>query len=546
MRVQNQHNPHVPRPVADPDAVLPAHLVERQDFIVEVKERLAGLEGAVRVPREGTSTQRVGATLSAIEQAAPVVVDPMLPLDVDGHRFGSPDLLVRHAAGYLPVVVQYHATTEPRNTTIQVSPADAPGDLRELDGLRYRARYGYTDSLLLAHHTRMLQAAGAHAGPLLGAVIGRCELDLGDGPDLYLAWVDLEDPIYRDPQDADVRRTVLERYDDAFARQVEIAQTARTLESAQDPRRPVLPIWQNECTTCEFSEHCHAELVADDDASVWFTTGQIPREAWTFLRSTGVRSVQDLAELDTSDDAPWWPAYVDALVGIADTRARTDLRTLQRRARLLVAGELAEPKNPGEPIEVPSADVEIDIDMESDPAGLVHLWGVRVRQGQDDSTAQYSGDIASWSEMTYDDAVALAQQFLDRLRELVAEADADGRSVAIYHWGPVERTKLHGYLGAEACADVTDRFVDLNRTFARQFFTVHGTGLKVVAPAFGFEWHDDDAGGLTSQLKLLTVRDGSDTDASAEAKQWVLRYNEDDNAAMAAVRDGMRRLADAP
>ncbi len=84
-------------------------------------------------------------------------------------------------------------------------------------------------------------------------------------------------------------------------------------------------------------------------------------------------------------------------------------------------------------------------------------------------------------------------------------------------------------------------FVDLEKVFKANFVSLHGSGIKKVAPIFGFSWRVDDPGGAISQTYLSRVHASTDPDDVAAAKEWLLTYNEDDNAAMAKIRDGMRR-----
>lgn len=64
--------------------------------------------------------------------------------------------------------------------------------------------------------------------------------------------------------------------------------------------------------------------------------------------------------------------------------------------------------------------------------------------------------------------------------------------------------------------------------------------IKRVAPHFGFQWRDEDPGGLQSQDWLLLARETTDPEQRAELTQRILAYNEDDVRARAAIRDGMR------
>ncbi|MGB0973131.1 MAG: ribonuclease H-like domain-containing protein [Mycobacterium sp.] len=82
-------------------------------------------------------------------------------------------------------------------------------------------------------------------------------------------------------------------------------------------------------------------------------------------------------------------------------------------------------------------------------------------------------------------------------------------------------------------------FVDLEKVFKKNFFALHGSSIKKVAPQFGFSWRVDDPGGAISQTYLSKVHTSADPDEVSAAKHWLLTYNEDDNAAMAAIRDGI-------
>jgi RNase_H superfamily len=89
----------------------------------------------------------------------------------------------------------------------------------------------------------------------------------------------------------------------------------------------------------------------------------------------------------------------------------------------------------------------------------------------------------------------------------------------------------------------TGVFVDLEQVFKANYVSLHGSSIKKVAPLFGFTWRVNDPGGAISQTYLSKVHTSTDPDEVARAKEWLLTYNEDDNAAMAKIRDGMRTEA---
>lgn len=186
---------------------------------------------------------------------------------------------------------------------------------------------------------------------------------------------------------------------------------------------------------------------------------------------------------------------------------------------------------------VPSATVEIDIDNENDLNHRVYMWGARVRTGTDDTSAIYHGEFTDWEPMTEESERALAQRFVDWLRAQRAAVEAAGGSLLVFHWSPPEWSKLHKILGREAVSDLTGDdgvFRDVEAVFKDQFASLRGTSIKKVAPLYGFRWRVDDPGGAISQTYYTTATTSPNPAEVDAAKAWLLAYNEDDNAAMAA------------
>jgi predicted RecB family nuclease len=57
-------------------------------------------------------------------------------------------------------------------------------------------------------------------------------------------------------------------------------------------------------------------------------------------------------------------------------------------------------------------------------------------------------------------------------------------------------------------------------------------------PVFGFAWRDEDPGGLQSQLWLAEARSANDPEVAEQLRIRIVRYNQDDVSATAALRDG--------
>jgi predicted RecB family nuclease len=229
-------------------------------------------------------------------------------------------------------------------------------------------------------------------------------------------------------------------------------------------------------------------------------------------------------------------------LSVGEVRKR--LAAAVERAEMICDGVEVE-RTGGGPVEVPVADIEIDLDIEYDLDNRVYMWGARLRWGADDSSAQYVAQFVEW-----DREEALAARFVAWLRGHCKAAGDTGQSVKVFHWSHAERSKLTNILGMANIGDLIDPetgvFIDLEKVFKANFVSLYGSSIKKVAPYFGFTWRVNDPGGAISQTYLSKARTSTNTEEVAAAKEWLLTYNEDDTAAMAKIRDGMRTLSESP
>ncbi len=248
------------------------------------------------------------------------------------------------------------------------------------------------------------------------------------------------------------------------------------------------------------------------------------------LQGLGVTSTSELAQVDL-DDAAWVAGYLERLPHQSNAEKR--LVDAVTRARMIEADVPLARTSPG-PLEVPSADVEIDFDIEWDSGDQVYLWGARIRSGQDDSTAEYV-PFVSWDDMD-DGGAELAGQFVAWLRARIQAAGSAGESIAVFHYTSPETRYLENLLGEENVQDVLECFVDLHAFVKENYFGVEGIGLKKVAAALEFAWEDEDPGGMQSQTWLQIARDAADPE-HVVMRERILAYNADDVAATAVLRD---------
>ena len=544
--------PAEPAATGTPERVRAARTLEAQ-LLEALVDAAAGLVVDLRLLADdpGASTE---ACRRAMTAGAAVVVGGTLPADHAGHRTGRPDLLVRGADGpdgrprYHPAEVKAHKVllgprggrrededVAPPQVVATTLDAPRPLDPQPLEGTTLRLGTREGDFLQLAHYHRMLQAAGFAAERPLGGVLA---VDtVRDGAPV-LAWTDLTTPVVRTFSRSDERgwrlRSLLERYDHEHGLRLDVARTAaRRTGSPDDPAPLVRPVVQRECAHCLWWTHCRAEL-PDDDVSLRIDKGALDVREVLALRRHGVGTVPELAaaELDVL-----LPQYLPEVThrGGAENR----LRVARRRARMLTAGVDFDRETDG-PIEVPGADVEVDLDIESAADGRIYLWGFLLHEpGR--TQPRYLA-FSRFADLDDDAETALAVEAFRWLRDLVEGP----RSVRVYHYSAYEPSAVRTLAARTPqpelvwAAGYTAELVDLYEVVKAHFFGAGGLGLKPIAQHAGFRWRDDDPGGLNSQAWFGEAVHDADPAARARARQRVLDYNEDDVRATHVLRGWLR------
>ena len=557
VKTQHRFDPHgAPRAEAatadDDPLVLRAEAARRHKAVVleQIIARCTGRVVDLRLLAADGPEVQAAATRAALVDGVDVVVGGVLPLDLVRHRSGAPDLLVRGSddpsgrPAYHPVLVVWHKLLTPAAKSgtgeggeVPTLPwtsfeQPSPVDLQRLPDLALRLRSEERDLRQLAHHHRLLQAAGFGGATAWGGLVGT-----DDPHDPSLTWCDLDEPLLRtfDPEVPGGYRleAALVRYDAAFARRVAVAEAARA-------GRPLLaPVVVRECATCPWWERCRSRL-DDDDVSLRIDRGALDRTEVEALRELHAGTVHALASADL--DA-LLPRYLERVP--LRSHAESRLRTAVRRARLLEGGVPFVRETSG-PIEVRGAEVEVDLDIESSADGRVYLWGFWVERP---ARAAKDGEYVAFAEfrdLDEEAETALAVAAFTWLRSLV-EA---GETVVVYHYSSYEVSQIDALAQrsgdpvlAWASAYAREGFVDLLDVVKEHWFGVSGLGLKLVAAHSGFAWRDDDPGGLNSQRWFADAVHGPDPEARAASEARVLAYNEDDVLATRHVRAWLRAQA---
>lgn len=470
---------------------------------------------------------QIATTHEAMAHGIAVIASGWLPDDLPGRREGRVDLLIREQQpgpdgryGYWPALIKNHKTIRPfrpenpprgEPEVLIYTTLDLPGyDVGLIaEGLQVRARGD--DVLELAHNWRMLTACGfAAAGTPRGAVIGSDQLH----GETVLAWQVLD----------------FDAYDREFDFRVSIADVARSRTGApSDPEPLVEPIYVRECDGCPWQSSC-MDLLGPDDASA--EVGKLSAGEWLTLRGQGVRTTAQLAALD--------PAAAP------DPRVRDAIFT----ARMALSGDYLMRTTAG-PIELERADIEVDLDIESDRDGRVYLWGMLVTDSGSDAPARYESAL-DWAPLDDVREARVGAQFWSMITGLAQIASESGKSLKIYHYSTPEPNHLlklaargedpalglSGLPTVAAARDFIDRyFIDLLPVMRGNFLGRKGLGLKMSATKGpGFQWRDDDPGGAQSQVWLQIAYADYLPAAREQSRVRILEYNEDDVQATLALR----------
>jgi predicted RecB family nuclease len=563
VKTQNAFNPTIAREAPPNDASIGANerFAELFDggaqFVAAVLDQLidccTGRVVDLRPLSANTREVQVEACIRAMRSRANVIIGGCLPVDLSGHRVGSPDLLIRGAdtarelPAYHPAVVKWHKIIErsrpPENESEDLRvlrystlTEPAPASVVEVEGYGLRTGSRLADFLQLVHYHRMLQACGFGADQALGGVIGTD--DLFEAP--VLTWADLAQPSVRTFSRSSPEgwrlRSLSERYDHEHAFRLKIAAVAQqqTGQSDHDPELLVRPIVNKECPRCQWWEHCLPQL-DPNDVSLRINTAPLDMREIATLRRHGITTITELADTELDQLLEWYLPEVTHRSGAEDR-----IRVAVRRARMLLEGISFDRETTGI-IEVPQAEVEIDLDIESSADGRVYLWGFLVQQAGERNAAYH--EFSRFDDLDDQSEAALAVDAFIWLRNIVQSEP----SVAIFHYSAYEVAKIielarreHQELLDWAAAYAEEHFVDVLEIVKTHYFGVSGLGLKLMARHVGFRWRDEDPGGLNSQLWFAEAVHGETAEARVRARRRVLEYNEDDVTATSQVRVWLR------
>jgi predicted RecB family nuclease len=502
---------------------------------------------------------------------------------------GEPDLLVRHGYGYVPVDAKSHKSLgvakEPGSGTALVSDVGEPFPGAAVPDPDATPRKRLDDLLQLAHYRRLLEAAGlASTSDNLGGICG------SEG---VIVWYDLDERWLGPSEYVEAAPTgplsAMERYDLEFALRLDVHLAA--LAHVESEASPLLaePIVCEQCDMCRWRDWCGARLneVADlslitgvdvvrrrlykahgvDDlhglAALDWTTAELVRAGVDLedilARAAHLPGATPLAALVPTRTKQVEDLAAHGVVTVADTK-KIDRRTLglcgagatNLAAQIDLAGARVGPasayrRRGVDRVEVPRGDVEVDVDMENTADGC-YLWGALVTDRRGAAPDARYVSFATWDPDVARGELEAFGQFWRWFAAERARAHAEGATFRAYCYSRgAEEGQMRPIAERLGLVDEVDAFlssndwVDLLEVVRRHLVTGRSLGLKETAPLAGFAWRSDEVGGDLAMVAYDTAVDDTDPAAAAEARDWILEYNEDDVRATAALREWLDR-----
>lgn len=558
------------------------------DTFAGVFEGMEGVEVVDAEDRDAKEWQ----TMQAVKRGALVIAGGRLPIDHEGHRVGEPDLLVRHGEGYLPIEVKAHKVLE--NVRKAGSGKALVGGVSDpfLDAAvtdtEHNARVRLDDLLQLAHYRALLESAGIASPACFAAGV--------IGTEGVLVWHDLDAVRVDAPEHLDdppaAKVSALVRYDLEFAHRLEISSAAESHLLDESVALVAEPVVCEQCDMCRWREWCGDRMEEVADLSLIAGVGMGKRRLY---KKQGVDDLAGLAALDwrtaelfrnkvdvvdlrglaegkpgstpLASVIPKRPKQVEALAAVGfhtvDDLDSLDVIT-QGVCVEAVSGaashiELARARTGAAPayrrrgvdsVVVARGDIEVDVDMENINDGC-YLWGALITDRREPEPSPRYVPFATWDpDIEAGEKIAF-KEFWSWFTGERSKATAEGATFRAYCYSrnaeQGQMKRIADELGLRSEVDefiASAEWIDLLEVVKGQLVTGRSMGLKETAPLAGFEWRARDGGGTHAIVKYETAIDDEAGEVSrAEARQWILDYNEDDVRATAALREWLDGVA---
>ncbi|MCA9471490.1 MAG: TM0106 family RecB-like putative nuclease [Nitrospirales bacterium] len=283
----------------------------------------------------------------------------------------------------------------------------------------------------------------------------------------------------------------------------------RRLVNADDTSEPVLG---SQCYLCGWFNRCEQWVRERSDPTSLFFVGKQK----FLMKTVGLHTVEDIARMEIGD-------YLKPPKKIPRMGERS-LARMKQRAQVLLRHE---PRiQPG--YAFPDRAREIYFDIEDDPTqSLTYLYGLLIREGKNPPSYQYFLAREPQEE----------EQTVRAFWDFLASVDEG----TYYVYSHKERTSLKQLMeryGLDRA--VFDRYVEREYDLYSDLIVIYSDwptfsySIKHIAKMVGFRWRDPDPSGANS---IAWFNDYLKNPSQQALLERILRYNEDDCAAMMAIKD---------
>lgn len=476
---------------------------------------------------------------------------------LDPNRVSEADAMVRGPRlpnglwSWYPVDVKDHkAVSGPSKPRPRLVAALTDPGLDAAAPVELEGQLNKDDWYQLAHYYRHFQSVGIATERPFGAVIGRPR----DGR-LELLWHDLTEATFQAGQGSRTYTAPLDLYDRDFAAGLAVVRNARARDLDPTVAPVVGPEWKSDCAECPWRTVCLAELKAQGDGAGHITLlpGVTPARAAELYYPAGITTADELAALADVDvfTLDW---AEQAGKKPADARKKAEAVRKDVAQALVTLSGVPHRAEGRDALDLPCADVELDIDLESDER--LYLYGIATtRRGTGkDGQFTYRRSVTLYDDYSNTDA-GEAKVYLKtwaHLTRAISRAGKAGQSIRIYHYSPHERTwfrnmaaKYQGLPGAPTVEEMADFLtcgvlVDMYTvTRSQVVWPTMSHSIKKLAPLAGFAWRDSQAGGDQSiawYRDAVAAHEAGDRAGVATQRARLRRYNSDDVLATAKLR----------
>lgn len=304
----------------------------------------------------------------------------------------------------------------------------------------------------------------------------------------------------------------------------------------------------SKCSTCTYMDHCVA--LRHDTDNLTLLNG-LPMATAVSLRTVGVETVADLDAVDTNTLLSH--AAAGRIYGYKKNPAKAVQLQLTAHARKQnrILPRVPHPPSPASP-------VEVHLDIENLPVGIVLPDGSRTRDGYTYLVGVTVIDRAaateSWHPFLADGTPASEVSMINELAEFIQHTHAAHPQARGYVYAaPSAERKIFKDLAAVHPQSRAGELVDWVQSpllvdvlaHIKSFwaFPTSSLSLKNTASFVGFSWEDSEPSGANSVVWATAMLSSPDPEVCEANRARVIQYNRDDTLATFALTSALDMLA---